>query len=115
MVFLRDIEPSTLQSFVLGSSYVDLGIVDEEALAGGTTYLPNGMAVYLRIGFGQMNLVRDKDVVEEVGTGVAFVREATLLDLLPMQVVSIGKQMCAIAATAQHRLYSRLQMIFPIN
>jgi len=100
-VFLLYVEPSSLQSFSLGCLYIEECVVDEEALLSRSSYHANCMMIYGWIWLCKMHFVRDKDVVEEVGAGIAFLRKITTFYLFPMQVVGVGEQVCVIAIASQ--------------
>ena len=70
------VEPGALQPFAAGGLDVRPCVVDEEALGGWVPCLLHSKAVYRGVGFCQVHLLREPDVVEEVGAGVSCLREA---------------------------------------
>ena len=96
-----DVEPCSLQAFPTRSFHVYLCIVDEEAPIGRASRQLDSQSIYCRIGLGEVYFVRDKHMVEKVGTGIAILREASALDFLPMQVVGVRQQVGVQTASTQ--------------
>lgn len=96
-----DVEPCSLQTFPTCCLDVYLCIVDEEALIGRASRQLDSQPVNSRIGLGEVYFVRDKHMVEKVGTGIAILREASALYFLPVQVVGVRQQVRVQTASTQ--------------